>query len=63
MGWGFWVLVILVVAALVALRSRDRREPPPGDPALNIVRERFARGELTREQYQTLVRELEQTKS
>ncbi len=65
-GWGgwlvmslvmlvFWALVIAGVVALVrSSRSQDRRPPgdgAPGDEAGRILAERFARGELTEEQY------------
>ena len=33
---------------------------PHGDPALEILKERFARGELTKEQFDQMVKDLEQ---
>ena len=69
MGWGwiglgmihmilFWVLVILGIAALVRwLRSSPGSES--GGRALEILKERYARGELTREQYEQMKRDLQ----
>lgn len=58
-GWGifaglawaaFWVLVILIVVALV--RSRSSSGPAAGSTqALRLLEERYARGEITREEF------------
>jgi putative membrane protein len=58
-GWGvfiwlapvaFWVLLIVVVVAML----RGRPESPaagPGGPALRTLEERYARGEIPREEF------------
>lgn len=72
MGFGllfmilFWGLVILGIVALVRWlvqqsqprRERDGRAPPEKTP-LEIVRERYARGEIHREEYERMKRDLE----
>ena len=70
-GWGmgfgmvfmllFWVLVILGIVALIRVlmaQSQDRgsRDKTP----LQIVQERYARGEIDREEYEQKKRDLEQ---
>ena len=56
----FWVAVILGLVALVrwaaGLSWGGRAEPTD---ALEVARRRYARGEITREEYQRLRRELE----
>ena len=66
LGWGwiglgmlhvalFWVLVVLGIVVLVRwLADRPPREPS----AVHILKARYAKGELTREQYEQLKREL-----
>lgn len=69
--WGFimmllWGLAIVGIVLLIAwlLRLGTTRGPgsAPGgdrDPALQILRERFARGEITREQFDEMRQALE----
>lgn len=72
MGWGwvglgmvhmllFWVLVILGIAVLVrwlagGAASSSGGEAPPR--AMDILKARYARGELTREQFEQMKRDL-----
>lgn len=72
MGFGFlfmilfWGLVIVGVVALVrwlvqesqSRREGDGRAPPPAKTPLEIVRERYARGEMDREEYEQKKRDL-----
>lgn len=64
MGFGLiWVLLIIaVVAYLMGWRPenlnlggpRERREPQDGKAPLDIVKERYARGEITKEEFARL---------
>lgn len=73
MGWGgfgfgsFWWLImllfwVLVIGGVVLLVAALVRQAPASDTggsrALEILRERYARGELTREQYEQMRRDL-----
>ncbi len=58
MGWGFMLagmlipllfIVLIIVGAYLWLTSR--KEPVEGDKALAILDERYAKGEITKEQY------------
>jgi putative membrane protein len=62
LGLVFWLVILgggaLLVAGLVALFTRGRRPSgqalPPAEPqesAIEILRRRYARGEITREEY------------
>jgi putative membrane protein len=69
MGWGwigvgvvhmllFWVLVILGIAALVrALSAGDRGDGGHQD-AKKILKARYAKGEITREQFEQMKRDI-----
>jgi putative membrane protein len=54
----FWVLVMLAIVALARWLSSMRNGGPSRRP-LDILQERYARGEITREQYEQMRRDLE----
>jgi hypothetical protein len=55
----FGVLAILLFAGLIYRSSKGRRNPENSESsAIHILRERYARGELTREQFQNMIRDL-----
>jgi len=54
MGWAVPVIIILVV---IAFLTRLRRGPRT-DRALDILRERYARGEITKEDFERMKRDL-----
>jgi putative membrane protein len=58
----FWVLLLGGGAWLLAVILRRDRQPDTGagrNRALDIARERYARGEITRDEYESLRRDLE----
>lgn len=58
--WLFWVLLIAGVAWLVAtlVASRGRRGNSSGISATDIVKERYARGEIDRTEYEQKLQDL-----
>lgn len=69
MGWGFggffmllwWVLIIVGIVVLVRWlvgSSRDSHGGAPDKTALDILKERYARGEINRETYEQMRRDL-----
>lgn len=53
MIWGllvfaFWFTVIILV---IRLLRRNATAPPPSSTAVDVVEERYARGEITREEF------------
>jgi len=70
MGWGmglgwffmilFWTLIILGIIALTRWLSGTGSRGPVGKSALEILQERYARGEIDQEEYQQKRRDLEQ---
>lgn len=57
----FWVLVIAgLVYAVRWLAGQGRREGGgPGKTPLDILKERYARGEITREEFERMKKDLE----
>ena len=69
-GWGmgfgwvfmllFWAIVIIgIVAAVRWFAASPRHHEPPRKTALDILHERYARGEIEREEYQQKRQDLE----
>jgi putative membrane protein len=70
MGWGwigfgvvhmllFWVLVILGIVALMrALSGGPRNEGERPAHAMEILKARYAKGEITREQFEQMKRDI-----
>jgi Short C-terminal domain len=54
----FGILVILLCGGLLYRWAKGQNLKRPESPAIHILRERYARGELTREQFQNMMREL-----
>ena len=57
LGALFWLVVLVALGAGVWWLIR-RERPTPRDPALDALRERYARGEITREEFETRRRDL-----
>jgi putative membrane protein len=65
-GWGlvmmlmmliFWVLVIVGIVVSIRWLVRQGRRGP-SDPALEILRERYAKGEINKEEFEAKRRDL-----
>ena len=59
-GWGwwfwlFWAVVVFLVVWVIAATWGSGREIPPEE---QILRERYARGEISREEFQLKMRDL-----
>jgi putative membrane protein len=68
MGWGgmgmilFWGVLVLAVAFAVRWvrrQSGDGDARPSPESALDILKRRYARGEISREQYEAMKKDLE----
>ena len=61
MMWFFWILFLLVLILLVAtFARRGNSKPDSGKTALDILQERYARGEITRDEYRQMRDDLEE---
>jgi uncharacterized membrane protein len=54
----FGILVIIFLGGLLYRMANGQSLKRPESPAIHILRERYARGELTREQFQDMMRDL-----
>ncbi len=69
MGWGwiglgmvhvllFWVLVVLGIAALVRALSGGPRSEAGHASAIEILKARYAKGDITRDQFEQMKRDI-----
>lgn len=58
MGWMVLPWLLLIAAMVVAVWWLMRQRPPQHDRALEALRERYARGEITREEFEARRRDL-----
>jgi putative membrane protein len=71
-GWGgmpmfgfgmlWWLLVVVIVVLAVRMVGRGERRDRPGDSAESILRERYARGEIDKAEFDTRLRDLTQAR-
>lgn len=54
----WWIFAILVIALLAKLVFGSRNSESQGDRALAILRERYARGEIDKEEFDARKRDL-----
>jgi Short C-terminal domain len=54
----FGILVILLFGGLLYRSAKGQNLKRPESPAIRILRERYARGELAREQFENMMRDL-----
>ena len=67
MGWTmgvgmiiFWVLVIIAVVCLIRYLGRGQPREEKGETPLDILKKRYARGEITKEQFDRTKKDLEE---
>ncbi len=63
-GWGmgfgwifmilFWALVILGIVYIVQAVSRKAGQPGPEEKPLDILKKRYAKGEITKEEFERM---------
>ncbi len=62
-GWIFWVAIIALIIYLVVNQGNKNRQihlpPPPPDSPLDILKRRYAKGEINKEQFEQMKKDLE----
>jgi len=56
-GWFVWVVILAVVIWIVAARPRAGRQAE--ETPLEIVKRRYAKGEISREEFERMKKDLE----
>lgn len=59
--WLFWIIVFFLFIALVKVILGASEKDNTGNKALDILKQRYARGEIDKEEYEERKRELEKT--
>lgn len=57
LGFTIFVLVVILIATLIRA-DRTSERVIPSDRAFNILNERYARGEITQEEYQRMKKDI-----
>lgn len=62
-GWIFWLLIIGVIiwAVVTVVNNNNRRQQnyfPQKEDALEILKKRYAKGEITKEEFEQMKRDL-----
>lgn len=59
-GWIFWILILIGIFFLIwVLANQNKNKPTPEDSSKEILKKRLAKGEITKEEYHKLKKELE----
>ena len=57
-GWFFWILIIGLIFVLIWSNTRERDKYIPfnqkGEDAMDILKKRYAKGEITKDQFQQM---------
>ena len=61
-GWLFWIIIIGLILVLIWTNTRERNKYIPFDrkeTALDILKKRYAKGEITKEQFDQMKKDLD----
>ena len=57
-GWFFWILIIGLIFVIIWSNTREKDKYIPfnqkGEDAMDILKKRYAKGEITKEQFQQM---------
>lgn len=63
-GWFWWLLVILIFSLFIWIINRalitNKNRPPKNKSALSILEQRYAQGEISKDDYNKMKQELKQ---
>jgi putative membrane protein len=61
-GWIMWILIIALIFILIWTNTKEKNKYIPfdqkGEDAMDILKKRYAKGEITKEQFQQMKEDL-----
>ncbi len=57
--WLFWILLVVIIVVIIKGVASNRTLPPPKEDPIEILKSRYARGEIDAEEFQHRLTELE----
>ena len=61
-GWIFWIAIIVLIIWLVvnqSNRNRQNYQPPKQESAIDILKKRYAKGEISKEEFERMKKDIE----
>ena len=61
-GWLLWIIIIVLVVALIWKNTNERDKYIPfenKETALDILKKRYAKGEITKEEFERIKKDIE----
>ena len=61
-GWFFWIIIIGLIFVLIWTNTRERNKYIPFDgkeTAMDILKKRYAKGEITKDQFDQMKKDLD----
>ncbi len=57
--WIFWLVIIAIIVLLVRAAMGGGNNGAPSESALELLKKRYAKGEISKEEYERIRRDLE----
>ncbi len=58
-GWFFWIIIlVLLVFIIIRLVGNRQQSPTQNETPLDVLKKRYANGEITKEQFEEMKRDL-----
>lgn len=60
-GWVFWIVIIAIIIWLVVNQSNKNKQnyqPPHQESAMDILKMRYAKGEISKEEFERMKKEI-----
>ena len=63
-GWFMWIIILVLVVLVIYLFTQKKKAPlhgntAAGETAMDILKKRLARGEISREEFESLKKDLQ----
>ena len=58
MMWFIWIPIFIIIIFVIMKMNNNRRNTPSEDSPLDILKKRYAKGEITKEQFEEIKRTL-----